>query len=272
MRHALLIILTLTVSLVAPAHLALACGGGGGGGNGGPGEVDPGVSATTGDPSQPPAGIIITEAPPIEPINVGPSDPTIDPMRVTSPEPGNIIVVEGKPTESEGDPNDPYVIWRNQPPSMGPLQGGGPLQGSPVQINVSGFGPLVPGLIRPPEKPSEHYVNTARAVITHSANTGVAALGSVVVGGPPGVAIVVTWGVGSTLASGGTPTEAGVAAAVNVATFNVHPVIGEGVSTVVSPGITWVINTGGDIIGPMADPTGSPASYGAGPAQLPLHQ
>jgi hypothetical protein len=97
MKHTWVIILAMTISLVAPSHLALACDGGGGGGGGGgndPDDVSTGASTQTSAP----AGITMTEPPPIK---AGPSG-------TTSPGPGIGSVVEEEPTESEGETQDPW--------------------------------------------------------------------------------------------------------------------------------------------------------------------
>jgi hypothetical protein len=234
--------------------------------------------------------------------SVGPSG---DPGGSVSGPPPQSTTVVPLPGSGEGEPQDPaeavLISWVEQVNQtrealgLEPLQtvilpGGAVVNGqvvpvmgaggpppAPIEIPPGLGGPPIPGVVNPfvatqgtyatPEQ-QEQMANTAHAVVTHGANIGIAYLGSSVVGGPVGVAIVATWGAGSTLLSGGTGKEAGVSAAVNVATFNLNPAVGEGVSVVVSPAINKAVDT----VAPYLEPKGGATSSGTGQAQPPLHK
>lgn len=266
MKHTWVIILAMTISLVAPNHLALACGGGGGGGDGGgndPSEVSTGSSTTTGDPGEAPAGITMTEPPPI----------TTGPVGTTSPGPGIGSVVEEEPTESEGEPQDPWQTLVDTLNKQREKLGLPPIQNATLPGGIAVVNgrvvPVEPSIREdttpsPPAPNPDHFTVRGREMfpaagsglggrpITQSewdamtpeqqdmmrtggrvaANVTVAQFGGVV-GGKMGKAIVATWGAASTHASGGTKDDAGLSASLNVATFSLPPIVGEAVSTAV---------------------------------------
>ena len=268
MKHTLVIILAMTISLVAPNHLALACGGGGGDGGGNdPSEVSTGSSTTTGDPGEAPAGITMTEPPPI----------TTGPVGNTSPGTGIESVVAEAPTESERQPQDPWqtlvdTLNRKReelglpPMQNGTLPGGiavvdgrvvsvGPFMGedttpstpppNPDHFTVRGremFPAAGTGLGGRPITQSEWDAMTPeqqdmmRTAGRVAANVIAAETGGAV-GGLGGRAVVATWGAASTRASGGTNKEAGLSASLNVATFSLPPVVGEAVSAAISEAV-----------------------------------